>query len=617
MGPMGDGTESRERLLVAVSGGPESEHLVRRGAGRARHTGAELHVVQVAARGRPAQPPDRLAGLRELTDQLDGTTHSVVADDPAAAVLEVARGLGASQLLVGVPRHARWRRALRAGVGERIVAAAGELDVVVVAQETAPGRPARPAAAPLGRRRLLAGWVLALAGPWALSTLLVPARTDLTLALEAMSYLALAVACALVGGRWPAIVAAVLSSLALNWFSTPPQRTLAVADPVHLAALVMFLVVASAVASVVDKAARRSVQADLARREADTLMALNRSLLHSDQGVSAVLALLQEAFALDAVSLLRRADDGWQPVASVGKSPPARPDEAETTAEVAPGLLLAVLGGRLEPHEVRGLTAFATHVSVVLKREELARRVEAAQALEQGNRVRTALLAAVSHDLRTPLAGIKAAVSSLRSNEVTWSRAEEAELLAAIEDSADHLHAIIANLLDLSRLQSDAVHPIADTIWLDDVVSRTVAALPGGDRVHLEFSADLPPIVADAGLLDRVVSNLVDNALKHSPADRPVTVITSSSEGGVQLRIVDHGPGVPEPDRERMYDAFRRLGDTTNREGLGLGLAVARGLTEAQGGVLRAEDTPGGGLTMLVELPAASPAGRDPAMASR
>jgi two-component system sensor histidine kinase KdpD len=453
---------------------------------------------------------------------------------------------------------------------------------------------------------VVAGWVLALGGPWALSALLVPAHTDLTLALEAMSYLALAVACALVGGRWPALAAAVLSSLALNWFFTPPQRTLSVAEPVNLVALVMFLVVASAVASVVDKAARRSVQAELARREADTLMTLNRSLLRSDQSVTTVLGLLHQAFGLHAVALLRWVRGSWESVAAVGLSPPARPEEATTTAEVEPGLVL-VVRGPLEPHEVRGLTAFATHIAAVLKRQELAHRAAAATELEQGNRVRTALLAAVSHDLRTPLAGIKAAVSSLRSPDVAWSDIEEAELLATIEDAADHLHEIIANLLDLSRLQTDAVHPTAETIWIDDVVSRTVAAIPGGDRVELDFSVELPAVVADAGLLDRVVFNLVDNALKHSPADRPVTVTTTRAGHSVQLRVVDHGAGVREADRERMYDAFQRLGDTTSHEGLGLGLAVARGLTEAQGGRLAAEDTPGGGLTMLVELPEASP----------
>jgi two-component system sensor histidine kinase KdpD len=232
--------------------------------------------------------------------------------------------------------------------------------------------------------------------------------------------------------------------------------------------------------------------------------------------------------------------------------------------------------------------------------------------LEQGNRVRTALLAAVSHDLRTPLAGIKAAVTSLRSPDVQWSPTDEAELLATIEKSADRLHTIVANLLELSRLQSDAVRPIVDEIGLDDVVSRTVAAMPRAEHVDLRLAEDLPPVRADAGLLDRVVANLVDNALRHSPADRPVTVATSAVGDRVQLHVVDHGPGVPDAEKERMFAAFQRLGDAQSREGLGLGLAVARGLTEATGGLLIPEDTPGGGLTMVVDLPAAPTTDRAP-----
>ena len=229
---------------------------------------------------------------------------------------------------------------------------------------------------------------------------------------------------------------------------------------------------------------------------------------------------------------------------------------------------------------------------------------EEARRLEEGNRVRTALLAAVSHDLRTPLAGIKAAVSSLRSPEVSWSVEDQAELLATIEDSSDRLHTIVANLLDLSRLQSDAVRPVVHEVGLDDVVSRTVAQMPQGDRVELRFEPDLPPVLVDAGLLDRVVANLVDNAVRHSPADSPVTVATSHVGDRVQLHVVDRGPGVPDAQKEQMFAAFQRLGDAGGREGLGLGLAVARGLTAALGGLLVAEDTPGGGLTMVVDLPA-------------
>ncbi|HEX5771412.1 MAG TPA: ATP-binding protein, partial [Nocardioidaceae bacterium] len=379
-------------------------------------------------------------------------------------------------------------------------------------------------------------------------------------------------------------------------------RTLDIADTVNVVALALFLLVAVAVASVVDKAARRSLQADLARREADTLTMLNRTLLRSDQDVETLLGLVRDTFAVQAAALLRR--DGSGVVASVGEAPPATAGDADASAEVSSTLLLALRGPQLSVQDRRVLAAFATHLAVALERQELTSRAEEARRLEEGNRVRTALLAAVSHDLRTPLAGIKAAVSSLRSPEVSWSVEDQAELLATIEDSSDRLHTIVANLLDLSRLQSDAVRPVVHEVGLDDVVSRTVAQMPQGDRVELRFEPDLPPVLVDAGLLDRVVANLVDNAVRHSPADSPVTVATSHVGNRVQLHVVDRGPGVPDAQKEQMFAAFQRLGDAGGREGLGLGLAVARGLTAALGGLLVAEDTPGGGLTMVVDLPA-------------
>jgi two-component system sensor histidine kinase KdpD len=357
---------------------------------------------------------------------------------------------------------------------------------------------------------------------------------------------------------------------------------------------------------VVDKAARRGLQADQARREASTLTGLHRTLLRADHDVAAVLELVRDSFGVDSVALLRREDRtrGWTVVAAVGEDPPHTRDEAEVAAEVSPTLVLGLRGADLAPRERRVLASFATHLAVVLERDELAQRAASADVLEQGNRVRSALLAAVSHDLRTPLAGIKAAVSSLRSPDVVWSEEDRAELLATIDASTDRLHDIVSNLLDLSRLQSDAVRPNLDEIGLDDVVTRTVVALPGSERVELSFAPGLPPVLADAGLLDRVVANLVDNALRHSPPDGRVRVATSQVGNRVQLHVVDRGPGVPDPQKEQMFAAFQRLGDNPGREGLGLGLAVARGLTEALGGQLLAEDTPGGGLTMVVDLPA-------------
>ena len=600
---------TRERVVVALTGAPGSEALLRRGARiAARGAGGDLHAVYVEAPRRAAAEPEDMVRLRLLTEELGGQFHTAVSSDVAGAVLHLASSLNASQIVVGASRRSRWRKLLGPGVSDRVVAGGQDIDVLVVTHPVAHGPLVRHRGAPLGRRRFVGGWLLASVGPAALSAVLVPTTDVPTLALEAMAYLALTVLCALVGGLWPAVTAAVLGSLLLNWFFTPPQNTLTIADTVNLVALVLFLLVAVGVASVVDRSARRSIQAEEARREAATLTLLNRTLLEVDHDVEAVLTLLCETFSVDSAALLRRLPDGaWSTAGAVGPQPPTSLEGAGTSADVSLSLVLALGGPALPPHERRVLASFAAHLAVVLERQELAQLAQNATLLEQGNRVRTALLAAVSHDLRTPLAGIKAAVSSLRSQDVQWSEQDRRELLETIEQSTDRLHAIVANLLDLSRLQADAVRPNLDQIGLDDVVSTTLSTLPHGERVDLRLAPDLPPVLADAGLLDRVVANLLENALRYSARESRVLLTTSQVGERVQLHVVDRGPGVPDAQKGQIFEAFRRLGDTRTGEGLGLGLAVSRGLTEALGGQLTAEDTPGGGLTMVVDLPVALP----------
>lgn len=456
----------------------------------------------------------------------------------------------------------------------------------------------------LSTRRRVAGWGLALAGPVALSAVLVPSTDASTLSAESMGFLAMTVLCAIVGGLWPALTAAVLSTGLLNWFFTPPTRTLTIERSADVVVLVLFLLVASAVSSVVGHAARRSLQAAEARREADALVRLNRTVLTSGQDLGSLLELVRDTFGARSVSLLATDQGGGTvPVATVGETPPLLPSDADELAEVTPTLVLALRGAPLTASDRRVLASFAGHLAVVLERQELAAEAARSRRLEEGNRVRTALLAAVSHDLRTPLAHVKAAVSSLRSPEVTWSQDDERELLATIEDSTDRLHAIVSNLLDLSRIQSDAVVPAQQEVGLDDVVARALDGTADSGRVVIDTERDLPQVRTDAGLLERVVANLVDNALRHAPHEAPVVVALSAAGAAVRICVVDRGPGVDEQHKEQMFGAFRRLGDAEAREGLGLGLAVARGLTEAMGGSLTPHDTPGGGLTMVVELP--------------
>jgi two-component system sensor histidine kinase KdpD len=264
-------------------------------------------------------------------------------------------------------------------------------------------------------------------------------------------------------------------------------------------------------------------------------------------------------------------------------------------------MALALSGRVLPAEDRRVLAAFAAQAAVVLDRRRLREEADQARALAEGNRIRTALLAAVSHDLRTPLAGIKAAVSSLRSEDVAWSDEDQAELLAGIEDGADRLDNLVGNLLDMSRLQTGTVTPIIREVDLDEVVPMALGGVPE-DSVELDIPETLPMVAVDPGLLERAVANLVENAVKYSPDTTPVLVKASAIAHRVEIRVVDRGPGVPDEAKNRIFEPFQRYGDAPRGAGVGLGLAVARGFTEALGGTLSAEDTPGGGLTMVLSL---------------
>jgi two-component system, OmpR family, sensor histidine kinase KdpD len=613
--PEGAVHANRDHVVVALAGGPEAATLLSRGARLAARADGRLDAVHVVHPGHDADnPPATIAKLRELTDDAGGTLHAVVAEDSAEAVLDLARGVHATTIVVGVSCSTRWTTAFRSGVSDRIVTASGDIDVLMVTHPYArAARLASPRIAghPLGRGRLILGWLLALTAPLLLTLALLPLRGSRTPAFEALAFIAVTVLCALAGGLWPALTAGLISSVLLNFFFTPPVHTLGIANVEDLVALLLFLLIAVAVASVVGEAARRAVQADLARRESDTLSLLNQTLLRGDHDLTALLDLVRDTFAMTSAALLARPDgtDGparsWRVLASSGPNPPRTPDHGDVSAEASATARLVLRGRALPAHDIRVLSAFATHLAVVADRERLAAQTAAAQRLEEGNRLRTALLAAVSHDLRTPLAGIKAAVSTLRTPGVTWSREDEADLLGAIEESADRLGAIIANLLDLTRLQTGAVQLATQDVGLDDVVARTVRTLLDADRVHVDVAPDLPAVRVDVGLLERVMANLVENALRYSPSPARVDVTAEAAGTQVRLRVIDHGPGIDQHDKERLFQPFQRLGDAPSGEGVGLGLAVAAGLTAAVGGQLTAHETPGGGLTMLVDLPAA------------
>jgi two-component system sensor histidine kinase KdpD len=378
----------------------------------------------------------------------------------------------------------------------------------------------------------------------------------------------------------------------------------------------VFVAVGLITSWVVDIAARRTKQAVRASAESELMVTTAGSILRGQGTVDAVLERTREAFGMRAASLLEsRSGDGtaargpnaeWKVVAAAGENPVTRPDEADVHVPVSDRLTLAMAGRTLPAADRRVLAAFAAYAGVALEQQRLAAEAEAARPIAEADRMRTALLAAVSHDLRSPLASAKAAVTSLRSPDVNWDAADIEELLATADESLDRLTHLVENLLDMSRLQAGALSLFPRPAGLDEIVAGTLGSLsPQGHEITVDIPESVAAVQADPAILERVVVNLTENALRYSPAGKPPMISASALGDRVELRVTDRGPGIPESDKERMFVPFQRLGDTDNTTGVGLGLALARGLTEAMNGTLTAEDTPGGGLTMVVSLPAA------------
>ncbi len=603
--------DDRERLVVALSGGAESERLLHRAARlAARSLGAELHAVHVLSGRRPGEDRPGTDRLRELAAAVGATYQQVIGQDVAASVLAVAHAERATQLVVGADRPADgwpppWRPA---GAAARILAAAGDLDVHVVTSAAAgPAARMPPLRAGLPTGRRVAGFGLAVVGPAILAAGLQVAGEWVGLAGDSLLLLLAVVVTALVGGLWPALLSAVVASTLLNFYFIPPVHTFRVSEPHNVITLIVFVLVAGLVGAVVHRAATLAGQAARAAAESRTLSAVAEGILRGEEALPSLLEQVRAAFGMRSAGLLQR--DGaqaWQVVHARGSMPPQRPEEADVQVPAGADLVLALAGHPLAAADRTVLRAFAAQAQGLLERDRLARGAAVAARLEATERLRDALLAAVGHDLRTPLASATAAVSSLRSTEVDWSAREREELLATAEESLARLARLVADLLDLSRLRAGVLTVASEPVWLDELIPPALDELgPEARAVRLQVPDELPAVLADAALVTRALVNVAGNALRYSPKDRPPLVSASAGPDRVEVRVVDRGPGIPPQDRERVFTPFQRQGDTDNRAGLGLGLALSRGLIEAMGGTLEAEDTPGGGLTMVITLPRA------------
>jgi two-component system sensor histidine kinase KdpD len=610
-----DTWEARERVVVAVTGGPESETLVRRASRIASRSGAELMVVHVVrGDGLSGLSAPQMGKVRELVLSLGATLHTVVGDDVPAALLDFAREMNATQLVLGTSRRSRWARIFEEGIGAATVQNSGKIDVHMVTHEASSGAFSLSSLTP--RNRHLVSWLAALVVPSVICALTVFVLDPyLGTSGESALFFVGVLIVALLGGVAPAALSALFSGLLLNYFLVSPRYSFTIAEPDSAVTVVVLLAMAVAVAALVDGAASRAREARRASQEAELLALFAGSVLRGAD-LTALLERVRETYSQRAVSLLR---DGHGVIACVGADPCVDVDTADTAIEVGDDeFWMLMTGKKLAARDRRVLGAVAKQAAAMVKQRELTEEASKAEAISQADELRRSLLSAVSHDLRTPLAGAKAAVSSLRSDDVGFSAEDTAELLATVEESIDQLTALVGNLLDSSRLAAGVVRPELRRTYLEETVQRALLGISKGvtgfgstgeatkapaglDRVKVEVGDAVA--MADSGLLERVLANLIDNALRYAP-DSVVRVNAGRVGDRVLIAVIDEGPGIARGTEEQLFEPFQRLGDTHNSSGVGLGLSVAKGFIEAMGGTIIATDTPGGGLTIEIDLAA-------------
>ena len=604
--------ETRERVVVALTGAPSGEHLIRRAARMAMRSRGDLIGVHIlAGDGLATAPADLLVKHRRLLEDLGGTYQEVVGAEVAEALADFARSERATQLILGASGRSRWAELIGGSIVNDVLRHAGSLDVHIISVDAGDDGAGWTLPTPrrlprVSRRRQIWGWLLATLGLPLLTLMLANLRGALGLPSQLLLYLLLLVAVSAVGGAGPAVATAVVGSLCANWFFTPPFHRFDIANGEHALALGIFVTVGGLVSLLVVQAAARTADATRARAEAAALARAAAELVASEDPLPAMVERVRQTFGLEAVAVLHRAaTGGWLVEGAAGDPPITSPAEG-TPVELTDQAVLVLRGRSLTAEDRRLVQALGAQLVSALDRRRFQEESARAVILAEADSLRVALLRAVSHDLRSPLASIKASVTSLLQRDVAWTEDATLEFLDTIDEEVDRLDLLVANLLDMSRLQSGGLRFQLRPVGYEEVVPAALASL-SGDTSCVEVVVDdsLPRVAADPALLERAVANLASNAIAATRDGDRVRIEAGAVAGRVDLRIVDRGPGISEADRERIFEPFQRLGDATGN-GVGLGLAVARGFVEAMGGELTVDDTPGGGVTMVVGLPEAS-----------
>ena len=630
-----------ERLLVCVSASPLSERLVRSARRLADDLNAEWFAVYVETTGHARLNPteqDRVARVLHLAEELGAKTVTLPGQSVAPTILDYARAHNITKLLAGKPVRPRWHELLYGSVVDQLIRASGNIDVHVVSGEAAAGRP-RPDRQWLPHRpwRRYLQSVLLVA---AVTLVGQPLRLFLAPTNVVMLFLAAVVYAAVAWGRGPSILASVLGVLAFDFFYVPPHLTFAVSDTEYLLTFIALFVVGLVVSSL---AAQAREQAEAARSRAlqtGELYELSRDLAAAAELEDLLDVLrrhVEQTFSRQAVILLPQgdrlsirsaspdlalddnelavADWAFRHGAPAGRSTSTLPAAnlrylPLKTARGAVGVL-GVPGPahperHLQPEQVRLLEAFANQGALALERAALAQQAQKAEVLQATEKLQAALLNSISHDLRTPLVSITGALSSLQEDGAVLDSQARRALVDNAREEAERLNRLVGNLLDMTRLEGGAMKVKREPVDVADLVGAALQQLAGrlGDRpVSVAVPDDLPPVAADFMLIFQVLVNLLDNALKYSPPGSPIEVTARQRESNVEIDIADRGSGIPAQDLARVFDKFYRVQQPGHVTGTGLGLSIGKGIVEAHGGRVLAQNRPDGGTVIRVSLP--------------
>jgi two-component system sensor histidine kinase KdpD len=637
-----------ERVLVSVDERPRSAALIRyarRQADRLRAPWAAIHVETSRSAALTETDKDRLAAHLRLAEQLGGEAVTIPGQEVARDILRYARAGNYTHVVVGTPRKPRWRELIEGSVSHELIRGAGDISIHVIAGADPAPAPARGVrtAPPAATFRLR---------PYVLSTLYVAAALGVGTLIErfldvrnlALVLLTAVLASAVTSGLGPALYACLASAFAFNFFFLEPRHTLTIRDPESVVALVVFLIVAVTASNLAARLHRQAAAARQRARMTEDLYQFSRKLAGTGTLDDVLWATAYQIAAMLRLRVVILMPEGESLAVAVGYPPDDTLADADIAAarwawqheqaagrgaDTLPGarrLYLPLRTGRtpigvigldndkpgplLTPQEQRLFDALADQAAVAIERIQLVADVETARLAAEADRLRTALLSSVSHDLKTPLAGILGAAGTLRDYAASLPEGDKADLVTTIIDESERLHRFIGNLLDMTRLESGATQPNASLHFPGDIVGSALqraGKILCRHRLDVALPADLPMLKVDAVLLEQAVFNLLDNAAKYAPAGSTIAVRGWRDGGHVLLAVVDEGPGIPPDDLERVFDSFYRVRKTDHvPAGTGLGLAICRGFVEAMGGTITAAnrtDRPGAAFTIRLPVP--------------